>query len=160
MYQEVFQKHADLLKAMSHPKRLEIINVLRDRELSVGELLDMMGLPQANLSQHLQVLRSVGVVTTRKDGKRIYYALAHKNFLKACDLMRHVLLAQYKDSPLSKQFAHAMPDLVPTVEDPVCGMHVSPKTAAVSERFDGKRFYFCAMGCGEKFRENPKKYIE
>ena len=92
MYNQIFKLHADLLKAISHPKRLEIIHLLRDQELNVSEILTMLGLPQANLSQHLMVLREAGVVVTRKEGKQVYYKVAHVNFIKASDLLREVLI--------------------------------------------------------------------
>ena len=83
MYQQIFKLHSSLLKAISHPKRIEIIHLLRDQELNVGEILKMLGLPQANLSQHLMIMRDAGVVKTRKEGKQIYYKLAHKNFISS-----------------------------------------------------------------------------
>ena len=92
MYEQVFQLHANLLKALANPKRLEIIHLLRDQELSVTVIQEMLDLPQANLSQHLQVLRHEGIVQTRKDGKQIYYHVAHKNFIAASDLLREVLV--------------------------------------------------------------------
>lgn len=159
MYLKVFKLHADLLKAMSHPKRLEIIHLLRDQELQVNQIQDMLDLPQANLSQHLQVLRQVEVVKTRKAGKQIYYKLSHNNFIKASDLIREILIAKHKDSSLADDFSKKMSDLVPLVPDPVCGMRVSPKTAASAVKYEGKTNYFCATGCKKKFKKNPKKYL-
>ncbi len=95
MYHQVFKLHSDLLKALSHPKRLEIVHLLRDQELSVSQIQTMLDLPQANLSQHLMVLREVQVVEFRREGKEIYYQLTHKNFIKASDLLREVLIDRY-----------------------------------------------------------------
>ena len=100
MYYEVFQLHADLLKALSHPKRLEIIHLLRDQELSVNAMQEMLDLPQGNLSQHLMVLREAEVVKTRRNGKQIYYKVAHKNFIKASDAIREILIERHQDSEL------------------------------------------------------------
>ncbi|MEK7064504.1 MAG: metalloregulator ArsR/SmtB family transcription factor, partial [Patescibacteria group bacterium] len=88
MYQQVFELHSNLHKAMAHPKRLEIIHLLRGKTLTVTQIQDMLDLPQANLSQHLTILRTSGVCSCRKLGKKIYYSLAHKNFIKASDLLR------------------------------------------------------------------------
>lgn len=156
MYQQVFQLHAELLKALSHPKRLEIIHLLRSQELSVGEVQEMLDLPQANLSQHLMVLRDAKVVITRKQGKQIYYSLFHKNFIKASDLLREILIERYKDDSLSDEFTQKMSDLVPLVHDPVCNMRLSPKTAAYAFRYKGENYYFCASGCFEKFKNSYK----
>ena len=92
MYQQVFELHSNLHKAMAHPKRLEIIHLLREKTLTVTEIQSMLDLPQANLSQHLQILRTSGVLNNRKIGKQIYYRLAHENFIKASDLLRDVLV--------------------------------------------------------------------
>lgn len=158
MYQKVFELHADLLKALAHPKRLEIIQLLRDASLSVTDIQNMLDLPQANLSQHLQVLRLAGVVVTHKEGKQIYYRLAHKNFVKACDLMRQILIERHRDDQLADELVLSMSDLVPLVTDPVCGMRLSPKTAAFAEKLDGHIYYFCASGCLHEFINNPRKY--
>lgn len=159
MYYQVFQLHSELLKALSHPKRLEIIHLLRSKELSVTEIQEMLDLPQANLSQHLQVLREAWVVATRKEGKQIYYKLAHKNFIKACDLVREILIERHKDNKLADEFTMKMSDLVPVTHDPVCGMRVSPKTASFAYPNGSHDYYFCASGCLERFKKNPDKFI-
>ncbi len=160
MYQEIFQLHAKLLKALSNPKRLEIIHLLRDKELTVGQIQEMLYLPQGNLSQHLMVLRQEGIVKTRKEGKQIYYQIAHENFNRACDLMRMVLLEKYKDKTLFKYLKQDINDLVPISCDPVCGMRLSPKTAGFVKKFAGINYYFCASGCLNKFENDPEKYIK
>ena len=159
MYQEIFKLHSNLLKAISHPKRLEIIHLLRDQELCVNEILDMLGLPQANLSQHLIVLKNARVVDTRKEGKQIYYKLAHKNIVKASDLLRDILVKRYKDTGLADEFALKMADLVPLTQDPVCNMRLSPKTASYAKKYKGKKYYFCAEGCLDEFMNKPEKHV-
>lgn len=159
MYTQVFKLHSELLKALSHPKRLEILHLLRDDELSVTEIQEMLDLPQANLSQHLMVLRVAAVVNTRRDGKQIYYSLSHKNFIKASDLFRQILIERYKDKPLADEFSHRMSELVPLVQDPVCGMRVSPKTASYAINYHKHDYYFCASGCLDKFKSLPSRYI-
>jgi len=158
MYSQTFQLHADLLKALSHPKRLEIVHLLRKQELSVTQIQDMLNLPQANLSQHLQVLRHAGVVETHKDGKQIHYRVAHKNFIAASDLLREVLIRRHKDSTLADEFTQKMSALVPLASDPVCGMRLNPKTAAFARVYKKQHYYFCASGCLEKFKDNPQKF--
>ena len=160
MYYEVFVSHSELMKALSHPKRLEIIHLLRDKRLSVSEIQEMLDLPQANLSQHLMTLRDAGVVITERNGKQIYYALAHKNFVKASDLIRQILIEQHKDDGTADDFAHKMSELVPITTDPVCGMRLSPKTASYATKHKGHDYYFCAAGCKEKFNDNKAKYTK
>lgn len=159
MYYEVFREHAEFLKAMSHPKRLEILHLLRDQELSVTEIQGMLDLPQANLSQHLMVLKDAGVLNSRRESKNVYYKLAHKNFIKASDLIRKVLIEKHKDDGNADEFAKKMSDLVPLTSDPVCGMRLSPKTASFADKYKNHEYYFCASGCLDKFKQNPDKYI-
>jgi ArsR family transcriptional regulator, virulence genes transcriptional regulator len=159
MYQEIFKLHADLLKALAHPRRLEIVNLLKGQELSVSDLQEMLGLPQANLSQHLMLLRKHGVVEHRKEGKQVFYKVAHKNFVKACDLIRSILVERHDEGPLARELGMTMTEFVPIVTDPVCGMRLPAKSAATSHIHEDQRYYFCAMGCKQKFVKSPKRYI-
>lgn len=159
MYQEVFKLHAELLRALASPKRLEIVHLLRDQELSVRGMEEMLGLTQANLSQHLMVLREVGVVVTRRDGKQIYYKLADNRFVEASDLIREILIKKFKGQPVVDELTKKMSDLVPITHDPVCQMRVSPKTAAEVFEYKGERYYFCASGCKKEFIKNKDKYL-
>jgi len=94
--QELYIHHAELCKVFSHPKRLELINVLRDRELSVGELAKRLKLSIGNLSQHLAMMKSRRVVSTRKVGNVVYYRLSNPKMLKAFDLIREILYEQIR----------------------------------------------------------------
>ncbi len=97
MMEQVYELHADVCKIFSNAKRLEIINMLRDRELSAGELLEKTGLSKANLSQHMAVLKSKGVIITHKEGINIYYCIANPKIIQACNLMKEVLLEQLEE---------------------------------------------------------------
>lgn len=159
MYYKLFLLHSKLLKALASPKRLEIIQLIREQELPVTEIQEMLDLPQGNLSQHLQILRTSGVVKTRRSGKQIYYSIAHKNFIKASDLFREVLIERNRGE-ISDIAFKKMTDLVPLTSDPVCGMRVSPKTSAFALKNKSHEFYFCGSGCFEKFKNNPTRYTE
>ncbi len=98
MDKKIFEMHAEICKVFTNPKRLEIISLLRDGEKTVNELTELAGVPQANVSQHLTVLRQNNVVTTRRNGANIYYKIANPKILQACDLMREVLLEQLKEN--------------------------------------------------------------
>lgn len=78
---------AERFKALGEPARLEILNTLRDGELTVSELVEETGLGQANVSKHLQLLHGVGFVTRRKEGLYVYYGLADRDVFRLCDLM-------------------------------------------------------------------------
>ncbi len=92
---ELYRLHASVCKGLAEPKRLLIINALRDGERSVGDLCEDLNLQQANVSQHLAVLRDKGLVTTRKDGQRVFYALSSTKIIQAVDLLREVMAEQY-----------------------------------------------------------------
>jgi ArsR family transcriptional regulator len=92
--EDLYELHAQVCKVLSSPKRLQIIDLLRDGERTVGELVSHMGIGKANLSQQLAFMRSKGILEARRDGQRIYYRLAYPDMLKAYDLLRQVLFTQ------------------------------------------------------------------
>ena len=66
---------AGILKALAHPIRVTIFEALAEREMTVGQLVDLMGTKEANTSRHLAVMRSAGLVSARKDGLNVYYSV-------------------------------------------------------------------------------------
>lgn len=93
----LFDLHAEICKVFANPKRLEILNAIREKELTVSELVEILSIRKANVSQHLAVLRQKRVVHTRREGLNIYYSISDPKIIKACDLMREVLLSQLKE---------------------------------------------------------------
>lgn len=89
---QLYELHASICHTLANPKRLEIIDKLRARELSVTELVAALEISQANLSQHLSIMRQRGIVTTRREGVNVFYKLSNPKITQACDLMRQVLL--------------------------------------------------------------------
>jgi ArsR family transcriptional regulator len=94
---QVYHLHAEICQTLANPKRLKIINVLREREVSTGELLRILRVPKANLSQHMALLRRKGIVISRREGNQVYYRLARPKILKAFDLMRALLFEVLED---------------------------------------------------------------
>ena len=92
--QELLQLHASVCKGLADPKRLLIIDALRDGELSVTEICHRLELPQANVSQHLSILRDKGLVRTRRNGQYVYYSLSSQKIIEAMDLLREVMNEQ------------------------------------------------------------------
>jgi ArsR family transcriptional regulator len=87
----LYEMQAEMCKIFSSPKRVEILNVLRDGEKSVTDLVGILGSPKANISQHLSVMRLKGILKSRRDGVNIYYSIASPKVIQACDLMKEVL---------------------------------------------------------------------
>ena len=94
MEDRLFALHAEVCKAMANPTRLKILNALQHGEQPVQVLAKSLKVRKANLSQHLAVLRQRGIVATRREGLNIYYRCANPKMLKACDILREVLLEQ------------------------------------------------------------------
>lgn len=91
MKRDFYQFHADVCKSIVHPKRLEILDHLRETERNVNELARLMEIPAANVSQHLAILRNSGVVKRRIDGTTSYYRLTDRRVVEAFDLMSKVM---------------------------------------------------------------------
>ncbi len=100
---KVYQLHSELCKTLSHARRLEILNLLRDGEKSAGELVSLTGSSKANLSQHLAVLRRRRIVSTRREGVNIFYRIANPKIIKACDIIREVLFEQLVEDDQMRQ---------------------------------------------------------
>jgi len=83
--------HSELCKTLANDKRQMILGALRTDELSVGQLVERTGIQQANLSQHLSIMRAHGVVRTRREGTRIFYSIANPKLIQAFDLITEVM---------------------------------------------------------------------
>lgn len=68
MSQQLRRFKAEIFQALAHPTRIAIVELLRNGEMSAGQLIEQLGLEQANASQHLAILRTKHVVVNRKDG--------------------------------------------------------------------------------------------
>ena len=91
LMKELYKLHAEMCKVFSNPIRLEILNLLRNKKMSVTELINKTELSQVNISQHLSIMKSKGIVTSERDGKNIFYKLANAKIIKAFDIIREVL---------------------------------------------------------------------
>lgn len=78
---------AERFKALAEPSRLQILQALRDGELTVTDIMAATRLGQANVSKHLQLLYSSGLVDRRKEGGSTWYRLADADVLRLCELM-------------------------------------------------------------------------
>ena len=104
---QLYKLHAGICHTLANPKRLEIIDKLRNQELSVTELAEALEISQANLSQHLSLMRQRGIVITRREGLNVFYKLSNPKIIKACDLMRQVLMENLKSGAVLVETARA-----------------------------------------------------
>jgi rhodanese-related sulfurtransferase len=84
----VYQQLANIVKAMSNPHRLEILELLAQGHFSVAEIAEETEITGANASQHLQKLKQAQLVETRRDGNHVYYRLAGQSVYKAWKALR------------------------------------------------------------------------
>lgn len=95
---EIFERQARICKAFAHPGRLRILDLLGQGERRVSELQEELGISKTSISQQLSVLKSAGVLATRREGKQMYCSVAFPEVKLACQLIRNVLRAQIADS--------------------------------------------------------------
>jgi ArsR family transcriptional regulator len=89
---------ADIFQALAHPTRIAILEFLSQGELSAGTLIERLGMEQANVSQHLAVLRSKQLVTSRKAGNQVFYSVRDPLIIEVLNLMRTYFHAHLKES--------------------------------------------------------------
>ena len=89
---------ASIFQALAHPTRIAIVEVLREGELSARAIQERLGIEQANLSQHLAILRSRQIVANRKEGNQVFYSLRNQVLLKVLDMMRQHFQANLSEA--------------------------------------------------------------
>ena len=89
---EVYRLQVEVLKTLANARRLEIIHLLADGPREVSRLAEEMGISQPNVSQHLALMRTVGVVEADRDGREVRYRLSDPAIIVACEMMRGVLV--------------------------------------------------------------------
>ncbi|MCH7763349.1 MAG: winged helix-turn-helix transcriptional regulator [Candidatus Marinimicrobia bacterium] len=101
----LYEMHAGICAALANAKRIQIIDLLQDGEKMAGILAREMGINKANLSQHLQLMKSKGIVLSRRDGVSTYYSIANSKIITACRLMREVMMEQLENiSKLQQEY--------------------------------------------------------
>lgn len=89
---------AEIFQALAHPTRIAIVEKLRGGEMSAGQLIDGLGLEQANASQHLSVLRARQVVLNRKEGNQVFYSLRDPVLIEVLDILKRYFFTQLSDA--------------------------------------------------------------
>ena len=91
----IFKLQADICKIFANDKRLEIINLLKGNEISNQEIMRETGLNKVSMTQHMNVLKSKGVIISRREGQQLFYSIANHKIIQACNLTREVLVEQH-----------------------------------------------------------------
>ena len=95
---EIYERQAVICKAFANPTRLHLIEMLTRGERWASELQEGLGISKANLSQHLAILKSAGVVSTRREGKQLHCGIAMTEVKQATAALRNMLKAQGKET--------------------------------------------------------------
>lgn len=130
---------ASIFKVLGHTKRLEIVTLLRGHSLTVSQIVQMTGIRQSAVSQHLISLKKSHFVQTQKLGKEIYYSLNTQIFQDLAIFIK--TLSHQRPAPYTE----------PTVIDPICHMALTPSSASYTAEYGGVRHYFCGKGCMQEF---------
>lgn len=85
-----YAKNAEVYKILAHPTRLEILNIIKHQEVSVENLLEIVGISKANMSQHLSILRQAGLVQVRRDGLRAFYNITDARIIEPCRVLHEL----------------------------------------------------------------------
>jgi ArsR family transcriptional regulator len=88
---------AELFKTLSHALRLRILDILRDGELTVGELQRRLGAEQSSISQHLAALRAHDLVRARRVGTSVWYSVTDPELWRLLDIARTIYERQLRD---------------------------------------------------------------
>jgi len=89
---------ADLFKALGHPARIRVLEVLVEGERSVGELQPLVGIASSHLSQQLAVLRRAGLVVTRREGSTVHYAVRDPLVAELLSVAKRFLISTLTDT--------------------------------------------------------------
>ena len=104
------QFKSEIFQGLANPTRIAIVELLRDGELSAGQLIRKLGVEQANASQHLAVLRAKQIVVSRKVGNQVYYSIRDRALIEVLDILRRYFYAQLSTTVgLLKQAARETP---------------------------------------------------
>jgi DNA-binding transcriptional ArsR family regulator len=82
-----YAQNAEVYKILANPKRLEILNTIKKHEARVDDLVKVVGISKANMSQQLSLLRRAGVVKARKDGLHVYYRITDPGIVTPCQIL-------------------------------------------------------------------------
>ncbi|HTW64820.1 MAG TPA: metalloregulator ArsR/SmtB family transcription factor [Bryobacteraceae bacterium] len=88
------QFKSEIFQGLANPTRIAIVELLRDGELSAGQLIEKLGIEQANASQHLAVLRSKQIVVNRKVGNQVFYSIRDHALIEVLDILRRYFYSQ------------------------------------------------------------------
>lgn len=94
----MFKIKANFLGALAHPVRLAVIEHLKQREASVGRMVEVLGVEQSGLSKHLAVLRQAGILTSRQAKANVFYAIKDRDIFRVLRPIAEILRKKLRES--------------------------------------------------------------
>lgn len=94
----IYQVKAEFFRTLAHPARIRVLEVLRDGEKSVSELVPAVGIEASHLSQQLAVLRRANLVQTRKEGTSVLYSVGNSMIFELLDVARRILTSSLAET--------------------------------------------------------------
>lgn len=91
MKRPISEVKAEFFKALSHPARIRVLELLRDGKRSVGELIPKVGLEPSHLSQQLSALRRANIVETKKKGSTVYYSVSDPRIFDLLEVAKQII---------------------------------------------------------------------
>ena len=98
MEKKIYMMHAEMCKVFTSPVRLEILDMLRNGKKTVNELVELIGLNQSNVSQHLQIMKDKGILRTEKKGNYVFYSITNPKISEAFGVMKEIMIDQLAES--------------------------------------------------------------
>jgi DNA-binding transcriptional ArsR family regulator len=104
------QFKSEIFQGLANPTRIAIVELLGEGERSAGQLIEKLGIEQANASQHLAVLRAKQIVVSRKVGNQVYYSIRDRALIEVLEILRRYFYSQLNSTVnLLKQAARKTP---------------------------------------------------
>lgn len=97
LQEEIHQLHAHICSGLADPSRIMILYILAERDCTVSEIVEALGMNQSTVSRHLKILREIGLVTFEREGQFIHYRLKDARVITALNLLREILANTMKE---------------------------------------------------------------
>ena len=94
----VFKVKSDFLRSLAHPSRLAILDYLKEKEASVGEMATKLGIEQSGLSKHLSVLKLAGILNSRQEKVTVFYSVRDKDVFVVLRTISEILMRKFRES--------------------------------------------------------------
>lgn len=88
---------ADFFTIFTNPKRIQILQLLREKELTVSEIASRTSLPQPTVSQHLKILRDKRIITSKRRGNKCYYTVEDERIYQVCDIIKGIITKRIEE---------------------------------------------------------------